>query len=101
MPDPFRLHWEGTDALPKIRYNQKNISPFCGGEAVLFEGRVISRLRSAGYGFTVKKNIGYANLPVDMVTGKAGFEVDIFGETVSTVVAQDVLYDPEGKVLKR
>ncbi|CAB1064029.1 hypothetical protein D1BOALGB6SA_8820 [Olavius sp. associated proteobacterium Delta 1] len=38
---------------------------------------------------------------MDMVTGKAGLEVDIFGETVSAVVAQDVLYDPEGKVLKR
>ena len=38
---------------------------------------------------------------VDMVKPKAGLEVDIFGETVSAVVAQDVFYDPEGKVLKR
>ena len=72
-----------------------------GGEAVIFEGRVVSRLRSAGYGYTVKKNIGFAYLPVDMVNETMNFEVDIFGETVSAAVAADVLYDPQGKALKK
>jgi 4-methylaminobutanoate oxidase (formaldehyde-forming) len=72
-----------------------------GGEAVIFEGRVVSRLRSAGYGYTVKKNIGFAYLPLDMVNETISFEVDIFGETVSAAVAADVLYDPEGKALKK
>jgi 4-methylaminobutanoate oxidase (formaldehyde-forming) len=71
-----------------------------GGEAVIFEGRVISRLRSAGYGYTVKKNIGFAYLPVDMANENTSFEIDIFGETVSAAVAADVLYDPAGKALK-
>jgi 4-methylaminobutanoate oxidase (formaldehyde-forming) len=71
-----------------------------GGEAVSFEGRVVSRLRSAGYGHTVKKNIGFAYLPVDLVNENTAFEVDIFGEPVSAAVAADALYDPQGKALK-
>jgi len=67
-----------------------------GGEAVIFEGKVVSRLRSAGYGHTVKKNIGFAYLPVDRITEAARLEVEVFGETVTAEVAADILYDPEG-----
>ena len=71
-----------------------------GGEAVICEGQVISRLRSAGYGYTVRNNIGFTYLPVDMVLEKTRLEVEIFGETVAAVIAPDILYDPTGKVLK-
>jgi glycine cleavage system aminomethyltransferase T len=72
-----------------------------GGEAVIWKGNVISRLRSAGYGHTVKKNIGYAYLPLDLAMEKACFKVEIFGELVSAEVAPDVLLDSDGKALKR
>jgi 4-methylaminobutanoate oxidase (formaldehyde-forming) len=74
--------------------------PLYGGEAVIFEGRVISRLRSAGYGYTVKKNIGFAYLPLNMDHQAVRLDVDIFGETVGARVVADVLYDPAGKALK-
>jgi 4-methylaminobutanoate oxidase (formaldehyde-forming) len=63
-----------------------------GGEAVIFEGRVISRLRSAGYGYTIKKNIGFAYLPVDIINKKTNLEVEIFGQTVTAEIGPDVLY---------
>jgi 4-methylaminobutanoate oxidase (formaldehyde-forming) len=72
-----------------------------GGEAVLNDGKVISRLRSTGYGYTVKKNIGFAYLPVDLVDGGIHLGVDIFGETVAAEVAPDILYDPQGNALKK
>lgn len=72
-----------------------------GGEAVLSDGKVISRLRSAGYGHTIKKNIGFVYLPVDMAGGKPRLEVEIFGETVTAEVAADILYDPEGNALRK
>ena len=72
-----------------------------GGEAVLSDGKVISRLRSAGYGHTIKKNIGFVYLPVDMADGKPRLEVEIFGETVTAEVAADILYDPEGNALRK
>lgn len=71
-----------------------------GGEAVICEGIVISRLRSAGYGHTVRRNIGYAYLPLDRDIEKTRLEVEIFGETVPAEIAPDVLYDPTGAALK-
>ncbi len=37
-----------------------------GGEAVYYNGVVISRVRSGGYGYTLKKNILYAYLPPEL-----------------------------------
>jgi glycine cleavage system aminomethyltransferase T/glycine/D-amino acid oxidase-like deaminating enzyme len=64
-----------------------------GGEAVHHDGRVAGRLRSAAYGFTVRRTIGYAYLPVELGPG-AEVQVEVFGELVPAEVAQDALYDP-------
>ena len=62
--------------------------PIYGGEAVHAGGAVISRLRSCGYGFTVRKNLAYAYLPVDFKPG-GQVTVEVFGEQVPAVVAAD------------
>jgi glycine cleavage system aminomethyltransferase T/glycine/D-amino acid oxidase-like deaminating enzyme len=62
--------------------------PIYGGEAVRSQARVISRLRSCGYGFTVRKNLAYAYLPVDLKPGSE-VEVEVFGEMVPAVVTAD------------
>ena len=64
-----------------------------GGEAVHSHGAVIGRVRSAAYGFTVRRNIALAKLPSDLSEG-ADVLVDVLGELVPAVVAADVLYDP-------
>jgi dimethylglycine oxidase len=63
-----------------------------GGEAVHAGGAVIGRVRSAGYGFTVRRNIALAKLPAELEQG-AEVAVDVFGELVPATVAADVLYD--------
>ena len=65
-----------------------------GGEAVHAGGGVIGRVRSAGYGFTVRRNIALAKLPAELEEG-AEVAVDVFGELVPATVAADCLYDPE------
>ena len=65
-----------------------------GGEAVHADGAVIGRVRSAGYGFTVRRNIALAKLPAELEEG-AEVAVDVFGELVPATVAADCLYDPE------
>ena len=65
-----------------------------GGEAVHAGGVVIGRVRSAGYGFTVRRNIALVKLPAELEEGTA-VAVDVFGELVSAAVAADCLYDPE------
>jgi 4-methylaminobutanoate oxidase (formaldehyde-forming) len=64
-----------------------------GGEAVHAGGAVIGRVRSAGYGFTVGRNIALAKLPAELEEG-AEVAVDVFGDLVTAVVAADSLYDP-------
>jgi 4-methylaminobutanoate oxidase (formaldehyde-forming) len=73
--------------------------PLYGAEAVVSDGRVITRLRSSGYGHTVKKNIGLAYLPLELAAEGTPLEIEIFGELVTAQVAPRVMYDPAGKVL--
>ena len=75
--------------------------PLYGGEAVVSEGKVVTRLRSVGYGYTVRKNIGYAYLPVELAGAGKKFDIEIFGEMVPAQVVPDVLYDPKGETLRK
>jgi 4-methylaminobutanoate oxidase (formaldehyde-forming) len=71
-----------------------------GGEAVHAGGRVLGRLRSGGYGYTVSKNIGYVYLPMTLATPGTQVEVEVFGQRILAEVAPDVLYDPKGARLR-
>jgi 4-methylaminobutanoate oxidase (formaldehyde-forming) len=66
-----------------------------GGEAVHVDGRVVGRVRSSAFGFTVGRTIAFAYLPADLGDGTMG--VEVFGDVVAAEVAADVLLDPEGK----
>jgi glycine cleavage system aminomethyltransferase T/glycine/D-amino acid oxidase-like deaminating enzyme len=67
--------------------------PVYGGEAVHADGEVVGRLRSAGYGFTIARTIGLAYLPAEVESG-AELEVEVLGEPLAAVVAEDTLVDP-------
>jgi len=69
--------------------------PIYGGEAVRVEGKVVGRLRSAAFGYTVGRTIGTTYLPAGIPEGGA-IEVDVFADRVAGVVAPDVLVDPNG-----
>jgi 4-methylaminobutanoate oxidase (formaldehyde-forming) len=69
--------------------------PIYGGEAVRLEGEVIGRLRSAAYGPTVSRTIGYVYCPADLAED-SGLEVDVFDGRVRASIAPDVLVDPHG-----
>jgi len=72
-----------------------------GGEAVTLDGKVISRLRSTGYGHHVSKNIGYAYLPTDLIKNETELMVEIFGEMIPAQIAPDILYDPKSLAIRR
>jgi 4-methylaminobutanoate oxidase (formaldehyde-forming) len=71
-----------------------------GGEAVTSDGAVKGRLRSAGYGHTLKRNIAYTYLPMELTTPGTHLAVEVFGQAVPAEVTADVLYDPEGARLR-
>jgi 4-methylaminobutanoate oxidase (formaldehyde-forming) len=75
--------------------------PLYGAEAVISDGKVISRLRSSSYGHTVRQNIGLAYLPLELAKVGTALEIEIFGDTVPAQVAPRILYDPRGEALKK
>ncbi|TMF74027.1 MAG: hypothetical protein E6I12_14705 [Chloroflexi bacterium] len=64
--------------------------PIYGGEAVHSGGRVAGRLRSCSYGFTVRKNLAYSYLPLEIGPG-AQVEVEVFGQMVPATVTRDAV----------
>jgi len=74
--------------------------PLYGGEAVYFGGEVISRVRSGGYGFTVKRNIVYAYLPLELTKTGTKLNIDVFDAVHPAVVSASVLVDPKGERLR-
>ena len=87
-------------AVPKTRLrtllvgDERHLQIY-GGEAVHLDDRVVGRIRSCAYGFTVGRNIAFAYLPANL--GDGAVEVEVFGDLVVAEVAADVLVDPEGK----
>jgi 4-methylaminobutanoate oxidase (formaldehyde-forming) len=71
-----------------------------GGEAVYCDGKVISRVRSGGYGYTVKKNILYAYLPLELSKPGNRFELELIDGRPNGEVTAAVLYDPKGERLR-
>lgn len=86
--------------LSTVTVGEEAYLPLYGGEAVMIGGQVVGRLRSAGYGFTVGRNIAYTYLPPDRATPGTPIEVEVFGERLPGQVQADVLVDPEGAKLK-
>jgi 4-methylaminobutanoate oxidase (formaldehyde-forming) len=101
----------GRDALVQAKANgiqrklcTLTIDPNCviyGGEAVMQDGKVVGRLRSGGYGYTVGINIGLVYLPIELAKQGTEYKVDVFGDLISAQVAPNVLNDPKGERLKQ
>ena len=71
-----------------------------GGEAVYHDGVLLSRIRSGGYGYTLKKNIFYAYMPVDLAKAGTRVEVELIEGRYQGEVAKAVLFDPKGERLR-
>jgi 4-methylaminobutanoate oxidase (formaldehyde-forming) len=71
-------------------------APVYGGEAIHLSGAVVGRVRSAGYGFTLARNVALGYLPVGLEEGTE-VGVELFGEIVPAKIAPDVLYDQENE----
>ncbi len=69
--------------------------PAYGGEAVRAEGEPAGRLRSVGYGHTLRRVIGYVYLPTHFAEGSE-VEIEILGQATSATVVPDALVDPNG-----
>ncbi len=114
----FCVHFDkgdfvGKDALLEKKKNGPSATKLCtlvlggeaftqiyGGEAIYSEGKVITRVRSGGYGYTLKKNILYAYLPAELSKASTRVEVELIEGKYSAEVTATVLYDPKGEKLR-
>jgi 4-methylaminobutanoate oxidase (formaldehyde-forming) len=87
-----------TRRLRCLTLNEPHAVPL-GGEPVRVDGKVIGRVTSGGFGYTVDKPIAYAYLPADTAIGTE-LSVELFGEWVHGVVAREPLFDPKGARIK-
>jgi len=85
---------EVTRRLRTLAVGGEDYVPIYGGEAVLIDGRVVGRLRSTAYGFTVNRNLAYSYLPVEVKPG-AEVEVEVFGAKVPATVVRDRVLEPQ------
>jgi glycine cleavage system T protein len=70
--------------------------PIYGGEALRTGSEVVGRLRSCAYGFTTRRNIGLAYLPIEFGPSDE-VRVEVFGDLLPAKVADDVLVDARGR----
>jgi glycine cleavage system aminomethyltransferase T/glycine/D-amino acid oxidase-like deaminating enzyme len=70
-----------------------------GGEAVRHEGSVVGRIRSCGYGYTVRRNVALATVPAELELGTE-LTVDVFGDAAPARIERDALYDPDGERIR-
>jgi 4-methylaminobutanoate oxidase (formaldehyde-forming) len=71
-----------------------------GGEAVYHDGKVVTRVRSGGYGYTLKKNILYAYLPMELAKAGTRLEMELIEGRCQGEVTASVLFDPKGEHLR-
>ena len=101
----------GREALGKLRAQGLTRSLCCmtlddpssvvvGKEPILDGGRVLGYVSSANYGHSIGRGIVYGYLPIDYA--EAGTKVDVlyFGERLQATVANEPLYDPDGRRMK-
>jgi glycine cleavage system aminomethyltransferase T/glycine/D-amino acid oxidase-like deaminating enzyme len=81
---------EPTRRLRTLAVGGEDYVPVYGGEAVWSDGGVVGRLRSCAYGFTVRRNLAYVYLPVELKPG-AQVEVEVFGRRVAAAVMKDAV----------
>jgi glycine cleavage system aminomethyltransferase T len=74
--------------------------PLYGGEALYENRRVVSRVRSAGYGHTLQRNILYAYLPIELAQLGTRLKVESFDRRLDAQVGPAVLFDPKGERLR-
>jgi 4-methylaminobutanoate oxidase (formaldehyde-forming) len=65
-----------------------------GNEPVLSEDRVITRVTSGGYGYTVGESIAYAYLPADLAAPGTALTVEVDGQPVAAHVEREPRFDP-------
>jgi dimethylglycine oxidase len=68
-----------------------------GKEPLWHDGRVVSYVTSANYGYSIGRGIAYGYLPAELAVEGIPIEVEYFGERLAATVTNEPLWDPKGE----
>jgi glycine cleavage system aminomethyltransferase T/glycine/D-amino acid oxidase-like deaminating enzyme len=71
-----------------------------GKEPIAHDGRVVSYVTSASYGYSIGCGIAYGYLPRELAVEGTRVEIEYLGERISATVAADPLFDPKHERLR-
>jgi glycine cleavage system aminomethyltransferase T/glycine/D-amino acid oxidase-like deaminating enzyme len=71
-----------------------------GGEPLLDGERVLGRVTSAGYGYSIRQSIVYGYLPVEYTAPGTRVDIQLFGTRYPAGVSREPLYDPQNARVK-
>jgi glycine/D-amino acid oxidase-like deaminating enzyme len=71
-----------------------------GKEPIRHDGRVVSYVTSANYGYSIGRGIVYGYLPAELAIEGTPVEVQYFGDRYAATVAAEPLFDPKGERLR-
>jgi glycine cleavage system aminomethyltransferase T/glycine/D-amino acid oxidase-like deaminating enzyme len=71
-----------------------------GKEPILHDGRVVSYVTSAAYGYSIDRGIVYGYLPAELAVEGTPVEVEYFGDRHAATVSAEPLWDPKGERLR-
>ncbi|HEX9343750.1 MAG TPA: FAD-dependent oxidoreductase [Actinomycetota bacterium] len=111
----FALRWDkdfqGREALLEARQRglRRKLVPMVfddldvvvlGKEPIRVDGRVVSSVTSAGYGYSIDRGIVYGYLPAELAAVGTRVEVEYFDQRHPATVASEPLFDPKGERLR-
>jgi glycine cleavage system aminomethyltransferase T len=97
--DALRAKGEPTERLACMTLDDPD-AVVMGKEPIRADGRVVSYVTSAAYGYSTGRGIVYGYLPIDRATVGTPVEVEYFGERFGATVAAEPLWDPAGERLR-
>jgi 4-methylaminobutanoate oxidase (formaldehyde-forming) len=71
-----------------------------GKEPIRAGDKLVGWVTGGGFGYSVKKSIAYAYLPMEYAKEGTRLTVEFFGELVGAEVAQTILWDPKSERVK-
>ncbi len=72
-----------------------------GKEPIRTGEKIVGWVAAGGFGYSVKKSIVYAYLPIEHAKAGTKLEIECFGEQVGAEVTQSVLWDAKGERIRQ
>jgi len=71
-----------------------------GNEPIRINNHIVGRIKSGGQGYSIKKAIAYAYLPIEHSEVGLRVDVEMFGQWVTGVIALEPLFDPTNSKIR-